>query len=176
MVCLWICAGSVGYGIAALFAKRAAIRRTRRILANAPQFGERATFSRQKAPQSLNCGALQDGALRRGHQSAAHTVGEKWCTWRRVFTCRRGAFVAFFLTYIVYVYILVNLCVCVCVSVCLSVCLPVCLSACLPACVSLSLSISLITSAGGCTTIVFFLYHHLSTLYWLSVLKTTTLS
>ena len=57
MLCLWICARSAGTWIAAIFAKCA-------------------TFSRQKAPQSLNCGALQDGALRRGHQSAVFLVGE----------------------------------------------------------------------------------------------------
>ena len=47
MVCLYICAGGAGYGIAALIAKCAA-------------------FSRQKVPQSKD-GTLQDGALRRGH-------------------------------------------------------------------------------------------------------------
>ena len=77
MVCLWICAGSAGYGIAALFAKRVAIRRTHRIF------------------------TAKSGTLRCGHQSAAHMVGEKWHTWRRVFKCRCGVFVAFFLTYTV---------------------------------------------------------------------------
>ena len=71
----------------------------RRFLSNAPQFGEHATFSRQKAPQSLDCGALQAGALRCSHQSAAHTVGEKQRTCRHIFKCCRGTFVAFFLTY-----------------------------------------------------------------------------
>ena len=47
-----LCPEVPGYGIAALFSKRAA-------------------FSRQTALQSLDCGALQDGTLRRGHQSAA---------------------------------------------------------------------------------------------------------
>ena len=39
-----------------------------------PQFGERTTFSRQKALQSLDCGALQDGAMQRTRweKSAAH--------------------------------------------------------------------------------------------------------
>ena len=54
---------------------------------------------RQKAPQSLYCGALQDGALRHGHQSAALLVGEKRRTCRHVFKCRCDTFVAFFLTY-----------------------------------------------------------------------------
>ena len=45
--------GNGGYGIAAIFANRAA-------------------FSRQKVLQSKDCGALQDGALRHSHQSAAH--------------------------------------------------------------------------------------------------------
>ena len=49
-------------------------------LPNAPQLGECTTFSRQKAPQSLNCGALQDSALQRGHQSVMYMVGEKQCT------------------------------------------------------------------------------------------------
>ena len=53
-------------------------------LPNVPQFGEYAAFSRQKAK---DC--------------AAHTVEEKWCTWRQVFKCRCGTFVAFFLTYTV---------------------------------------------------------------------------
>ena len=57
MICLWICTGTAGYGIAALFAKCA-------------------TFSQQKVPQSKDFGALQDDALRRGHQIVAHTVGE----------------------------------------------------------------------------------------------------
>ena len=76
-----------------------------RFLPNAPQFGERATFSRLKVPQSLDCGALQDGALRLGHQSAAHTVGEKWHTWRCVFKYRGSTFVVFFLTYTVAFYL-----------------------------------------------------------------------
>ena len=79
MLCLLICAGSAGIRIAAIFAKCA-------------------TFSRQKAPQSLNCGALQDGALRRGHQSAVFLVGEKRRTCRHVFKCHCGTFVVFILT------------------------------------------------------------------------------
>ena len=67
----------------------------RRFLPNAPQFGERATFSRQKASQSKDCGALQDGALWR-HQSAAHTVGEKWRTCRHVLKCCCDTLVFFF--------------------------------------------------------------------------------
>ena len=67
-------------------------------LPNEPQFGKHATFSRQKASQSLNCSALQDGALQCSHQSAGHPVGEKQCTWRRVFKCSCDAFVVFFLT------------------------------------------------------------------------------
>ena len=59
MVCLWICAASMEYGIMTLFAKRAAIRQNTRIFTG-------------KALQSLDCGALQDGALSR---SAAHTEG-----------------------------------------------------------------------------------------------------
>ena len=47
MVCLWTCAGTELWCF----------------LSNAPQFGERAVFSWQKAPQCL--GALQDGAVRR---------------------------------------------------------------------------------------------------------------
>ena len=49
-------------------------------------------------PQSLDCGALQDGVLRRGHQSVVLLVGEKRCTCRHVFKCRCGTLVAFFLT------------------------------------------------------------------------------
>ena len=41
------------------------------ILPNAPQFGECATFSRHFTRRR---------ALQRGHQSVAHTVGEKRCT------------------------------------------------------------------------------------------------
>ena len=70
-----------GYGIVVIFAKRAA-------------------FSRQKAPQSKNCGALQDGALRSSHQSGALLPpkcgafdGRKWRECRPVFKCRCGAFV-----------------------------------------------------------------------------------
>ena len=59
MVCLWICAVSAEYGIAALFAKWAAIQQ------NAPIFTG-------KVPQSKDCGALQDSAL---SGSAAHTEG-----------------------------------------------------------------------------------------------------
>ena len=40
-----------------------------------PQFSEYTAYSRQKMPQS----AVQDVAVRRSHQSVAHTVGEKWC-------------------------------------------------------------------------------------------------
>ena len=89
MVCLCICAGSV----------------LRHFLPNALQFGECAAFSRQKAPQSLDCSTLQDGALWRGHQNAAHMVGEKQCTWRRIFKCCCGMFVAFFLTHTVVVHL-----------------------------------------------------------------------
>ena len=67
-------------------------------LPNAPQFGEHTAFLRQKASQSLDCCALQDGVLQHGHHSVAHTVGEKQRTWRRVLTCRCGIFVAFFMT------------------------------------------------------------------------------
>ena len=70
-----------------------------RFLPNALQFGERGVFSQQKAPQSTDCGALQDNALRCGHQSVAHTVGEKRHTWHHIFMCCCGAFVAFFLMY-----------------------------------------------------------------------------
>ena len=62
----------------------------RRFLPNVPQFGEHAAFSRQKAPQSLDCGAAI--------QSASLLVGEKRRTCRHVFKCRCSAFVAFFLT------------------------------------------------------------------------------
>ena len=68
--------------------------RTPRFLPNATQFGKRAAFSRQKVPQSLDCGALQDSALRRGRQSAALLVGEKRRTCRHVFKCRCSVFVA----------------------------------------------------------------------------------
>ena len=51
-----------------------------RFLSNVPQLCECNTFSRQKAPQSLNCGALQDSALQHGHKSAKYMVGEKQCT------------------------------------------------------------------------------------------------
>ena len=65
---LWFASGFVqevpGYGL-------------QRFLPNAPQFGECATFSRQKVPQSLDCGTLQDSALWRGHQSAALFGGRK---------------------------------------------------------------------------------------------------
>ena len=44
--------------------------------------------------QSLNCGTLQDGALRCGHQSVAHTVEEKRCTRCHVFKCRCDTFAA----------------------------------------------------------------------------------
>ena len=53
---LWFVQEAPGYGIAVLFAKRAAIRRTRRIFT---------------AKGAKDCGALQDGALQRGHQSVA---------------------------------------------------------------------------------------------------------
>ena len=54
---LWFVREAPENGIAALFAKRAAIW--------------------QKVPQSLDCGTLQDGTLQRGHQSAALLVAEK---------------------------------------------------------------------------------------------------
>ena len=76
--CVCVCA-YMQRGIAALFAKRAAIRRT----------------CQQK--QGLRR-RLQDNALRRGHQSAALLVGEKRCTCRHVFKCCHGVF---FLTYTV---------------------------------------------------------------------------
>ena len=80
------------------FVREATDTELRHLLANAPQFSERAAFSRQKARIVV---LYKDGALRYGHQSAAHTMGEKRCTWHRAFTCRRGTFVAFFLTYTV---------------------------------------------------------------------------
>ena len=46
---------------------------------------ECATFSRQKALQSLDFGTLQGGTLRHGHQSAALLVEEKRHTCRHVF-------------------------------------------------------------------------------------------
>ena len=55
----------------------AGIRNCGTFLPNMSQFSERISFSRQKMQQSLNCGTLQDGALRRSRQSVAHTVGEK---------------------------------------------------------------------------------------------------
>ena len=57
MVCLWFCAGSAGICIAALLAKRAAI------FAKRATFGETCNIFTGKAPQSLDCGVLQDGAL-----------------------------------------------------------------------------------------------------------------
>ena len=42
----------------------------RRNSANAPHFHSKSAAFRQKALQSKDCGALQDGALRCGHQSA----------------------------------------------------------------------------------------------------------
>ena len=104
---LWFAREVPGYGIATLFAKCAAILQTRRIFA-----AEGATAIQQKAPQPLDCGALQDtatlglwrftrrcdGALQHGHQSAALLVGEKQCTCRHVFKCRCAMFVAFVLT------------------------------------------------------------------------------
>ena len=86
IVCLRICAGSIGYGL-------------RQFLQNALQFSECAAFSRQKVPQSKDCGTLQDGTLQHGHQSVVHTVGEKRHTWRHIFKCRGGVFVDSFLTY-----------------------------------------------------------------------------
>ena len=112
---LWFVREEARYEIAAL-------------LPNALQFSERTTFSRQKAPQSKDCSALQDGALRHGHQSAAHTVGEERRTCRHVFKCRCDTFVSFFLTLTVAnifggLLTLLHSCyryfgVCVCVSVC----------------------------------------------------------
>ena len=83
MLCLWICTRSDGIRIAAIFAKCA-------------------TFSRQKAPQSLNCGALQDGALRRGHQSVMFLVGEKRRTCRHVYKCHCCTLV--YHMYVIYVH------------------------------------------------------------------------
>ena len=75
-------------------------------LPNAPQFGERATFSRQKAPQ---CRKRQE--LR--HSTRRHTAawpskcsafgGRKVVTCCHVYKCRCDTFVVFFLTLIVYV-------------------------------------------------------------------------
>ena len=101
---LWFVRKAPGYRIAAFFAKRAtifakcaAIRRTCRT------FTAKGTVIQKKAPQSLDCSALQDGALRHGHKSAALLVGEKQHTRRHVFKCRHhGAFVALFLTYTIY--------------------------------------------------------------------------
>ena len=72
-------------------------------LPNVPQFGERAAFSWQKVPLSLDCGALQDSVLWHGHQNVAHKVVENRHTWRHVFKGRRGALVAFSLTYTVHI-------------------------------------------------------------------------
>ena len=59
MVCLWICVGSAGYGIAALFAKHAAIRRTRRIFTakSATIEGLRRFTRRRTATRPSKCGA-----------------------------------------------------------------------------------------------------------------------
>ena len=78
---LWFVREAPRYGIAALFVKRAtifakctAIRRTRHI------FTAKGAVIRQKARivalYKTDCGALQDGALRYGHQSVALLVGE----------------------------------------------------------------------------------------------------
>ena len=84
---LWLVQETSGYGIAAVFAKHAAIfakctamRRTHRIF------------------------TAKGGALQHGHQSAALLVGEKWRTCCHVFKCRCGTFVSFFLTYSVRIY------------------------------------------------------------------------
>ena len=64
MVCLWICVAIVEYGIAVLFAERAAIWR------NGLHFhGKSATIQEKRRK---DCGALQDGTL---SGSAAHTEG-----------------------------------------------------------------------------------------------------
>ena len=84
-----VCTGSTGYGIAALFAKHAAI--FAKCMANVPHFHGKRHHNTEK-------GALQDGALWRGHQSAALLVGEKRRTCHHVFKCHYGTFVAFFLT------------------------------------------------------------------------------
>ena len=62
----------------------------------------------QKAPQSLDCGTLQDGALRRGHHSAAlfpsncsTFCGRMRCDLRHFFKCCRATFIASFLTHTV---------------------------------------------------------------------------
>ena len=92
MVCLWICAGSVGITV------------LRHFLLNVPQFGEYAAFSWQKVTQSLNWGALKDGALRRGHQSAAHTVGEKRRTCAAFSSAAAARFCILFDVYHIYIY------------------------------------------------------------------------
>ena len=51
-------------------------------LPNAPQFGESAAFSWQKAPQSLDCSALQDGTLRCGAGSAGIRNCSAFCAKR----------------------------------------------------------------------------------------------
>ena len=79
---LWFVWEVPGYGIAALFAKRTAI------------FAERTAFSRQKAPK--DCGALQDGALRRGHQSAVLLAEESSAIYAIFSNAADVAFVAFF--------------------------------------------------------------------------------
>ena len=62
VVLLWFVQEAPGYRIAALFAKRATIRRRCRIF---------------MVKGAKDCGALQGGALRRGHQSVALSVGER---------------------------------------------------------------------------------------------------
>ena len=112
MVCLCICAGSVGIWCCGTFCQ------TRHNSVNVLCF-------RGKVSQSLDYGSLQDGALCRRHQSAAHCAADikVQCTvpqtskcsalcrrhqsavhMCRIFKCCHGLFVALFLTYI-YIYI-----------------------------------------------------------------------
>ena len=69
-----VCAGSAG------IRNCGTVCQTRYNSPNALQFAKRDAFSWQKAPQSLDCDALQDGAAikvrRFCHQSAALLVGE----------------------------------------------------------------------------------------------------
>ena len=64
---LWCVREAAGYGITALFCQ------TRRNSANAPHFHGKRCCNPAKGK---DCGTLQDGTLRRGHQIAALLVGE----------------------------------------------------------------------------------------------------
>ena len=86
---LWFVREAQGYGIAALFAKRATIRQTRRVF-----------MAKGAAILGLRC-----STRRCSHQSAALLPskcgafgGRKRHECRHVFRCRCGTFVAFFLT------------------------------------------------------------------------------